>query len=303
VPVQTVRGTVRNHYWLILVSILLAVAAGCTLPAHVRGPSWIDCLRAGAPLDPNAVLIETALIERPAGDAYICHELWQDTDELIVGLERRDILQENGLRVGQLVGAPPTGFQTLLLSPRSCTNPARLMVPSGKLIPQYLGPVLAHCAFDVDLGTGATEIAADQIRFGFDVMPTLTADGRTRLVFTPKVETGENLLPFQASPEDASWVLRIERPSRKFPELSWDVTLAPGQYLIIGCRPEKERSLGASAFIQENGPSATQRLLVIRTNRAGTTDMDLTRDELLSAAVSPPLALQATLPTQPGTGH
>jgi hypothetical protein len=294
---------VRIGYWLALGLLLLGCAVGCTLPAHVRGPSWIDRLRAGTAVDPNTVLVETALIERPLGDSYINRELWQDTDELVVGLERREALQANGLRVGRLVGTPPAGFQTLLLSPRYCANPQHLVVPSGKQCSTYLGPVLAHCSVDLALETGKTELEIDQARFVIDVMPTLTAEGRTRLVCTPKIETGENVLPFQASPEDSSWVLRIERPSRKYAELSWDVTVAPGQYLVIGCLPERAGSLGQTAFVQEDGAMPVQRLLVIRTNHAAGLSRDLGTDELLRSGSPPPLAIQAALPSVRGKGN
>jgi hypothetical protein len=257
-------------------------------------------MRAGAPVDPNVILIETALIQVPLSDGYVSRELWQDTDELIVDLERREALNQNGLRVGQLVGSPPVGFQTLLLSPRCCPDPERLMVPAGRTIAKHLGPVLAHCSFDVFLAAGKTELEADQIRFGVDVVPTLTADGRTRLTFTPKVETGESLLPFQAAPEESSWVLRIERPTRRFTELSWDATLAPGQYLVIGCLPDRAGSFGESAFVQDAEPGPVQRLLVIRTNRAGTRSMELAPDDTPRPGQAP-LAVQAARPVYDGS--
>ncbi len=241
------------------------------------------------------IVIQTALIELPFGDAYLCRELWQDTDELVVGLERRETLHENGLRVGQLIGTPPVGFQTLLLKPRCCADPEELIVPNGKMIPQYLGPVQPHASFEIVLDGNKTELEADQVRFGFEVVPTLTNDGRTRLRFTPKVETAERMLPIEPSPEQSAWVLRIERPSRKYPELSWEVTLAPGQYVVVGCLPESTGSLGQCAFVQDGGPVPLQRLLAIRTNRAGATTPELAPDELATGS-SLPLALQAAQP-------
>jgi hypothetical protein len=288
---------VRNAAWWALLAMLLSCMGGCTLPAHVAGLPWMDRFRPPAPIDVNAITIETALIERPLGDEYLCRELWQDTDELVVGLKQRQALQENGLRVGQMVGTPPTGFQMLLLSPRYCSNPSRLTVPAGKTIPQYIGPIQPHCSFDMMLEAGKSELEVDQARFGFDVVATLTTDGRTRLVFTPKVETGENLLPFQASPEQSSWIMRIERPSRKFTDLSWEVTLSPGQYVVVGCRPEKAASFGQCAFVQEDGALPVQRLLVIRTNRATSPDNDLEADEAVRFGPSPPLAVQAATAT------
>jgi hypothetical protein len=283
---------VRHRCWSALVPLLFLCEWGCTLPGHVKGPSWVECLRGGGTIDPNAIVIDTALIERPAGDPYVCTELWQETDEFVVDLETRESLNENGLRVGQLVGAPPAGFQTLLLSKRYCANPERLTVPSGKVISQKLSPVLAHCSLAVFLDGDRRELEIDQARFILDVVPTLTGDGRTRLRFTPKVETGDKLLPFQASPEDSSWVLRIEKPSRRFPEMSWEVSLAPGQYVVIGCRPERLGTLGHLAFVQEEVTPPVQRLLVIRTNRARPGN-ELTVEDRLGPGSPPPLAVQA----------
>jgi hypothetical protein len=274
----------------------MCCAAGCTFSTHSQGPSWVDYMRASATLDPNTVLVETALVELPLGDPYVCRDLWRDTDELIVGLECREALQENGLRIGQLIGTPPVSFQTLLLSPRSCANPSRLTVPSGKLIPLYTGPVVPHSSFDLVHDGQKNELEADQVRFGFDLVATLTNDGRTHLGFTPKIETGERLLPFQASPEQSSWVMRIERPNRKFADLAWEVTLSPGQYLVIGCRPDMTASLGQSAFVTDDEAKPRQRLLVIRTNRAVAASSEQSPDELLRGGPAQPLAVQATQP-------
>ncbi len=253
-------------------------------------------MRAGAPVDPNMLIIESALIERPLGDPYLRDELWRDTDELFVGLELREALKENGLRVGQVIGNPPGGFQTLLVSPDCCANPKRLYVPAGKSIAQYVGPVRPHCTFAVTLETGTSELEADQARFGFDVLVSLTSDGRTELAFTPKVETSESLLPFRAVPESSLWEYRVERPSRRYPQLGWTATLAPGQYLVIGGRPEQLGSFGRTAFVQEDGRRALQRLLVIRTNRATTVAGELGADDAPRAGASAPLARQAAMP-------
>ena len=289
--------TVRHGCWTLLL-IFVGGSAGCTLPAHVKGTSWIESLRSGSGvLDPHTVMVETALIERPIGDTYINRELWQDTDEVFLGLPLREALRENGLRVGQVVGSPPAGFQTLLLSPRCCTNPNRLLVPSGRTIPVYVSPtVLAHSSFDVVLDGDRSELEVDQARFGFDVTATLTSDGRTRLVFTPKVETGESLLPFQASPEESRWVLRVEKPSRAFSRLGWEVTLTPGQYLVVGCMPDQAGTLGYSAMMNADGTNPVQRLLVIRTNRAGG-PADLLAPERSPGERAAPLALQASMST------
>jgi hypothetical protein len=273
---------------------------GCAAPPHAQGPTWTECMRAATPVDPNIIIVETALIERPPGDPFLCDELWRDTDELFVGLAQREALKANGLRVGQLIGNPPVGFQTLLLSPQCCVNPARLYVPAGKTFAQHVGPVRPHCTFTVVLDAGTSDLQVDQARFGFDVVASLASEGRTELVFTPKVETGETLLPFRASPESSLWEYRVERPSRSYPQLGWTAVLAPGQYLVVGCRPEPASSLGHAAFVEQDDRTAVQRLLVIRTNRATSVPTELASDELLPTGAAAPLALQAALPAYQG---
>jgi hypothetical protein len=257
------------------------------------------------PVTGQHAVLEVAVIERPAGDPYINAGVWGHTDELVVDLDRRAALVENGLRVGQLVGAPPAELQELLLSKRSCASPHAMLIPLGRTVPIVLGPVLAHSAYEVLNGGEKAEVALDKARYCLDVTPSLTAEGHTKLTFAPKVEHGEAVLPFEASPDDATWTLRIERPSRKYPELGWDVTLAPNQYLVIGARADRPRSLGARAFVQENGPEPPQRLLVVRNSRpvnAGD-NADGTLDDVLRNSQVAPLALQATVPAYRAKGH
>src|SRR5262249_144898 len=151
----------------------------------------------------------------------------------------------------------------------SCSNPQAMMLPPGRTKALYLGPVLARSAYTLVRGTQKTAVELDQARYCFDVTPTLVGDGRTKLTFTPRVEHGEAPLPFEPSPEESSWTLRIERASKKYPELAWEVTLAPNQYLIVGGRLDRPDSLGQRAFIQDEG-DGVQRLLVLRCGKAVT---------------------------------
>ncbi len=257
-------------------------------------------------ISPDHALIEVALLELPMGDAYINEQLWKETDELIVDdPDRRQALEANGLRVGQLVGTPPGEFQKLLLSKRCCSNPQALIFPAGKTVPIWLGATLPQSMFDFVQGRSRKEILLDQARYGLDVTARFTGDGRTRLTFTPKVENGEPLLPFQAAPERSAWELRIEKAARKFPELGWEVTLGANQYFFVGGRIDRERTLGVTAFTQIEGEIGVQRLLVIRNCRSVTAHEahENTVMELIAADKTLPLALQASLPLSRAKSH
>jgi hypothetical protein len=298
---------VAKRNWSILVLLVwLVSAAGCAvLPEPVRTTSWLK--RQGplpAGLDGQVVQLDVALLERPLGDAFLNQELWQHTDEMIIDLDRKAAVEDNGFRVGQIVGMTPGKLQDLLKSERYCINPRRRFLPSGHNVRQYLGPISPRCEFVVQHGNRTLEVALDQARFCLDVTATLTGDGKTRLSFTPKVENGENTLPFQPDPDQQSWTLRVEKPCKTYKELGWEVVLAPGEYLVIGPILQKDKSLGFRAFVQEGGNPA-QRLLVLRTSRSqnGGDTGEPTLEDIARSSRSPCLALQATMTAVRASGE
>lgn len=270
--------------------------AGCLTTASDQAPSALTT-RMRPQLAADSVIIDFTLLERPLGDPYFNHELWTHTDELVVDLEKRAALEDNGLRVGQLVGMTPAQLQTLLTSDRWCEKRHRVFAPVGKTVQEYLSPVpIAHCDYDLFLGGQKHELQVDQARFGLDVIAALTADGKTKLTFTPKVETGEKVLPFQPSPQQSQWEFMIGRPSKAYPELSWEAALTPNEYFVIGARLDKPGTLGYQAFAQDDVPQPVQRLLVIRTNRSlEAADQPTLEDVARAGKGPPPLAMQATM--------
>lgn len=288
----------KRDWSLLTLLACLVSAAGCAvLPEPPRTTSWMKRQVPGSTgLDSQVVQLDVALLERPLGDPFLNRELWQHTDEMIVDLEHKAIVEDNGFRVGQIVGMTPGKLQELLKSERYCINPRRRLVPSGNCVPQYLGPVWPHCDYEVQHGKQTVETAADQVRFCLDVTPTLTSDGKTRLAFTPKVETGEHTLPFQPDPAQQAWTIRVEKPCRTYKDQGWEVVLAPGEYLVVGAILQKAKSLGQRSFVQE-GSTAVQRLLVLRTSRS-TTGGDTgepTLEDIARSNRAPCLALQATM--------
>src|SRR2546422_2803409 len=102
---------------------LLTVTAlgGCAVFETGHSTSWLKRSRpAAAPLPPDIVQMDLPMIERPVGDRYLNQELWANTDEQIVGPEYKAAVDDNGFRVGQIIGIPPGRLQALLTSPRSC---------------------------------------------------------------------------------------------------------------------------------------------------------------------------------------
>ncbi|MBI3408380.1 MAG: hypothetical protein HY040_08485 [Planctomycetes bacterium] len=291
--------------WLRVAPLLFLGLGGCAvLQDTSKATSWLKRTRAPA-LDANVVQVDVALIERPLGDDFLNKELWTHTDEMIVDIERKGVVEENGYRVGQLVGGTPAGLQTLLKSPRACINPRRRLVLSGHAVTQILGGDKLQTTFTVHQESRAQEFTLIQARFCLDVTAVLTSDGKTRLCFTPKVETGETMFPYQPDPDKSTWTMNVDRPCRTFKNVSWEVTVAPGEFLVIGARNECENTLGHRSFVEDEGANRVQRLLVIRTSRspAGGDTGEPTLEDLARASHSPCLAVQAGMTSVRASGQ
>lgn len=286
--------------WLTLMAMMLCLS-GCLWTEQTEQASFLKRLHRQT-ISPNHALIEVALLERPLGDEAINSTIWKRTDEQLVDM---DHLDENGWRLGQIVGPLPGDFQQLLLSKRFCSNPQALIFPAGKNVPIYLGAILPQSSFEHVEGKSRKEVYLDQARYGLNVSARFTSDGRTTLTFTPKVENGAPALPFEADPDRSAWRLTIERPCKTYPDLTWEVTLGPNQYCIVGTRTTRERTLGYAAFTELANETGIQRLLVIRNCRSVTAQEALEKsvEDLVRADRSPPLALQATVPATRAKGH
>jgi hypothetical protein len=253
------------------------------------------------------VQMDVTLLECPAGDPFINQQLWTFTDELAVELEHRAALEENGLRVGRVVGLPPTELRALLTSPRSCVNPRRRLLTAGHTAPLLLGPVAPEVRFQV-CRQGVPAVALlQQAQCVLAVTPALTADGRTQLHFAPRVEYGEFLRELQVAADRSGYTLEVKRKVESYPELDWDVTLAANEYLVIGTYIERPETLGYQAFVETSGAAPLQRLLVIRTGRSGggidAEIADLPPADPSLSGGAPPLALQATWTTVRAKGQ
>lgn len=280
---------------LLLLCLAPLWASGCAWFGQTARPTLVQRLRPPmSSADTNIIALDVAIIERPLGDPVINRELWESADTMVVGLDQRNALSANGYRFGQVVGLTPEALQVLLRSERYCLNPRRRLVASGNRVTQVLGPVYTQAMVTVRENDQRTSLTLDQARFCLDVTPTLTPERKIRLQFTPKVETGEQMLPFQPDVDRSTWTLRVDKPCRTFNGLSWDVTVEPNRFLVLGALTDDRDTLGYHSLTQQDPPKV-QRLLVLRVCPAsGSSDgIDASLNELLQGATNAPLALQA----------
>lgn len=285
----------------LLVGLLIGVLAGCSTSRPERTTSWMQQLN--GPSGSDVVHLDVALLEVPLSDVYVSEGLWEVADEQVVPMESKAMLEDNGFRVGQIGGLPPVGLQERLTSERSCVNPRRLQLRSGKATTLALGPTAGRLQFQLRQDGEETPMALEQAQSSLAVVPSLTREGRVRLQFTPQVKHGETSLNFKPASDRSGWTLQEQRPEETFAALRWEVTLSPNEYIVVGAA-DHPTSLGHQSFIRPNERVPVQRLLVIRAGRlsaatASTLAAEADDDALPIPSTS--LACQAAATTARGT--
>lgn len=276
--------------WMAVVLALASGVAGCCFQGTApEGLPASDARRAAEAPAGHTIVVDMAFLERPASDEFLNQGLWDLGNEQCIDLDTKPLLEENGLRVGQIGGMLPPRLQALLKSPRSCPDPRRLRADLDNPTPIQVGAPRARLVFEArHHGQGRTVELSDATCF-FEVIPTVDPEGGIRLRFTPRVRHGKA----QAEPRVARdaggvlrWAVEVKEPIEDFPQLGWELPVTSDEYVLIGPRLDRPGTLGTAYFLAADG--GTQKLLVLRASKLSSREVDETLTQ------SPPLALQAT---------
>jgi hypothetical protein len=294
----------------LLPGLLAVLLCGCVSQDGLK-TAWLERFhQMQGPTGPDVIQMDVALLECPAGDGCLDRDLWPQIDEQVLALEQKNVLEDNGFRIGQIGGITPPGLQALLLSPRSCPSPRRIALHAGQSFDLLLGPVLPVCRFRLQQDGEPAELRLEQAQCLLTVVPALTGDGRTTLRFTPQVRHGEARLQPRPAADLSGWLLKVQQPTEEYAHLSWEVTLAPNEYVVIGGRADEQAgagrppTLGQRCFLRPEETPPTRRLLVIRTActpPAIDPGAECTPEQAAEEERIPPLASQASMSTARGT--
>jgi len=258
----------------------------------------------------DVVYLDVAVIERTFGDAFLNGELWSKTDEEVirsedeqsVGLERKAALEQNGFRVGQVGGLLPSKLQDLLTSPRCCQT-RRIQKHAGSESTLACGSPWPHCRCRVVHEGSSTTVKVDRAQCELAVVPTLAGDGRIRLHFTPRLKHGDlktAFVPMLDADGQRHWGRQEHQGEEVYPWLSWTLTVASNEYIVLGARAENGDTLGEHFFLtREEDHPIVQRLLVLRATHVPTPVGPVEA----SLGPCPPLALRAGLITARGSSE
>lgn len=251
--------------WL---GLLLCSLAGCfTADRPVKSASLLDRLRGSGPTGPDAVFIEYAVIERPAGSTAINRDVWANIDELILPSDSRALLAENGLRAGVVGGLLPSELETMIANPKSTVGhrQRRLLVNNPAVLPLN-GPMpLAEYQVRGSFDVPPNSMAFEQARFSVSITPRHSKDGRITLQCMPEVEYQDKKHWLPPGAAGAAWA--HGKPIERYQSLAWEVTLSPREFVVIGAFHERGAWLGNQVFGGTSGDQKIQRLLIVRTGR------------------------------------
>ncbi len=261
----------------LLLGLLLCPLAGCLNDRPARSTSFIDRFRGmGGPSGADAVFIEYAVIERPAGSSAINRDVWANIDEQLLTAEKRALLSENGLRVGVVGGMLPAELEAMIANPKSAIgHRQRRLYANNPAVLTVNGPVpQVECQLREALDLPPTTQKFEQAKFSIGITPTLRSfkDRGDCVVLkcVPEIEHQDkkNWLPTGAA--GPAWL--NGKPADRIEALGWEVTLSPREFLIIGTHYGRSGWIGNLIFGGEQANEKVQRLLIVRAGRLATAD-------------------------------
>ena len=242
--------------------LALALLAGCMSEDGLPSAPWQASYRMDDEAD--RVLLDVSLIQAPLADPFLDHQVWSSADEMLFPLDKRELLDANGFRMGLLVGSPPEGITSLLQSERTCVGRRGRSTSAGMTVTQLVREGDEPLELSVQLVGRRETLKLDRPRFSLDLTPRKLSEGKIRLRLVPRVESGDKVISYRPVPEESKWTLESKRPGESLDDLACDVELLPNQILIIGCRLEREGSAGYHGFVRTEGTEPMQRLMVLR---------------------------------------
>jgi hypothetical protein len=260
--------------------IIIACAllgAGCKKPLIPAAQSTSSTVaRSLTPMvAPEAILVQSVLIEQPIGDQFLDRDLWATTRP-VGEPETRALLAENGLRAGVLSGSLPQRFQDLLDSEADTVSPNEMSFNSRtEAVIPTAGPV-DPCRFALlsDLAGKPLSAEYQHARCGVFIRPRVEAGGRVQVYCEPNIQHGERRDRYRPNEDGTGFVKTEELPVEKFPNLGFEAVLNAGDCLVLGWNAEQTGTLGQALFAAEVNNRPRQRVLVIRAYQNGRSSLN-----------------------------
>jgi hypothetical protein len=260
----------------VLAMALLAVM-GCTLnKAELRRDHLLARLGGnGQLIEPKRCALQVAFLARPLHDPALAFSIWNAADEQVLAPEVRHALEVNGLRIGLITSSLPADVEAILNAP----------APHKVERPQFFLPDGDNTLLTLSEPTPTVSLllSSEGQAYGKDYQDasgwcrvTARQEGSAgvALRFVPEIHHGPIQRVFGAVPTGGTlaqqqFKIKDGQEEETFRDLAATLTLQPGQVAVLGCRRERQRSLGTFLFTQPelNSDRLLQKVLLVWASR------------------------------------
>ena len=249
---------------------LLCVVVGCSLnrgSSDLRPSSVITRLggQGGQVIEPKRCLLTVVILSRPLHDEVIDKVLWGRLDEQSVGADARRALEENGLRIGLLTGSLPDEVDAIVKAPPPHrVEPVKYIQQEGE--PAIIRPVAAVPRASLFLSHQGQATGKEYKDAAGALRLTSRYEGTTSVSVhvVPEIQHGPMRQTIGAlgnsglySPQQ--FAMTNGQQEETLRDLTANLTLQPDQAIVIGCNPDRPRSVGA--FLLTEPEPGSDRLM------------------------------------------
>ena len=260
---------------------------GCSLfDLGLRDDDEVARIGGGRLITPDQYRLEVVVLTRPQHDSTLNATLWAVSDEQVVEPDLRRALQDNGLRVGRVVGDLPPDVEALLkANPPDRPDMLTLVHPVGTtaILETSDAPAQPELTLLRKHPNGKVDGKSYSTAKGYlRVNGRYDDAGGIALRLVPELRHGPVTQSYSPAPSTGivsplEFLPKSGQAEESFRDLAIALDLAPGQTAVVGCHPEKAGTLGDLLFQKLDGPSdrILQRVLLIRAYRVGDDVLEL----------------------------
>lgn len=262
----------------LLVGGLCAIAGCSPWKDQVRTDGLIGRIGSkpvGYVIEPKKCALRVVILDRLHRDPVLNEVVWKAVDEQSISSEARSALQANGLRMGRITGDIPLELEKILdAPPPNKVEPVTFYLDEGEQTLISVCEPADQISLLLNLGDRVFGKDYGAASGYYRVTPQHRDGAAVSLRFTPEIHHGPIQRSFQAihQPIDfAPQQFKITDGQREesLRELSADIVVEPGQVVVLGCLPERERSLGSFFFTMADSQAdqRRQRLILLWASR------------------------------------
>ena len=220
-------------------------------------------------------MLRVAIVNRPFRDPAINEVVWKAADEQAIAPEARRALEVNGLRIGQITGELPPELEAVLEAPPPHkVEPATFLLDDGDQTLISISEAVDQVSLLLNRENRPSGKDYQSASGFFRVTATHDGTSGVSLRFTPEIHHGPVQRSYQAMANVAPYApqqfkINDGQQEETLKDLAATLSLEPGQVVVVGCRPEQERSLGSFLFLQSDthGDQRRQKLILMWASR------------------------------------